>query len=69
MIKNKIPRKFNRITAKIKINTNMDEIGDILHIFRNNFGFLGLNLRTGKYAYYFASMIRNGDIFEFLEVC
>ena len=51
--RNRIPRKFNRITGKMLIETNMDKPGDVLHVFKNDFGYLALNLRTGKYAYAF----------------
>lgn len=66
--RNRIPRKFNRITGKMLIETNMDKPGDVLHVFKNNFGYLALNLRTGKYTYAFVSMLRNKAIFELQEV-
>lgn len=66
--RNRIPRKFNRITGKMLIETNMDKPGDVLHVFKNDFGYLTLNLRTGKYAYAFVSMLRNKAIFELQEV-
>jgi 2-C-methyl-D-erythritol 4-phosphate cytidylyltransferase len=67
---NEIPRKFNRITGKMLINTSMDQIGDTLHITKNDIstGYLALNTRTQKYAYCFPSMIRNKDIFELIEI-
>lgn len=34
----------------------------------NDGGYLGLNTRTGKHAYYFPSMLRNAEIFSILEV-
>ena len=66
--RNRIPRKFNRITGKMLIETNMDKPGDVLHVFKNDFGYLALNLRTGKYAYAFVSMLRSKAIFELQEV-
>lgn len=66
--KNVVPRKFNRITGKILIDTNMDKAGDPLHVYKNDCGYVALNLRTGKYAYVFPSMLRNGEIFEMTEV-
>lgn len=67
-MRNKIPRKFNRLTVKIKIKTSESNPGDIFHIFKNDLGYLGLNLRTGKYCYMFVSMLRNGEISELMEV-
>jgi hypothetical protein len=64
----KIPRKFNRITGKMLINTSMDKIGDILHITKNDYGYLSLNTKTQKYAYCFVGMIRNKEIFELMEI-
>lgn len=46
----------------------MDKIGDIFHIYKNDFGYLALNLRTGKYAYMFGDFIRNAEIFELIEI-
>lgn len=66
--RNRIPRKFNQIIGKTLINTNMDQIGDIFHIYKNDFGYLALNLRTGKYAYMFGNFIRNAEIFEIIEI-
>ena len=65
---NRIPRKFNRITGRMKINTNMDKINDILHIYKNNYGYLALNTRTQKYAYSFVSMLRNAEVFELMTI-
>lgn len=47
---NRIPRNFNCITGKMLIDTNMDKINDILHIYKNdnNTGYLALNTRTQK---------------------
>lgn len=65
---NRIPRKFNRITGEMLIDTNMSKQGDTLHIFKNDSGYLALNLRTGKYAYMFVSMLRNNKVFKLIEV-
>lgn len=65
---NRIPRKFNRICGEMLIATNLDQPGDILHVYKNDFGYLGLNLRTGKHAYYFVSMLRNPEIFRMEEI-
>jgi hypothetical protein len=52
------------------IETNMGKVNDIIHIYKNDCstGYLGLNLRTGKYAQIFVSMLRNEQIFELEEV-
>lgn len=70
MANNRIPRKFNSIKGKMLIETNMNQTGDILHIYKNDCGtgYLAYNTRTNKYAYVFASMLRNAEIFELLEV-
>ena len=48
---NIIPRKFNRITCKMLIETNANKPGDVLHVYRNDFGLCALNTATGKYFY------------------
>lgn len=68
MTHNRIPRKFARITGEMLIKTNLDEKGDILHVFKNDCGYLALNTRTGIYAYIFPSMLRNLEIFKITEV-
>jgi hypothetical protein len=64
---NRIPRTFNRITGKMLIATNLNQPGDILHVYKNNF-VIWLNLRTGKHAYYFVSMLRNPELFRTEEI-
>ena len=41
---NRIPRKFNRITGKMLINTSTDKINDMLYIYKNDYGYLTLML-------------------------
>ena len=65
---NRIPRKFNRITGEMLIDTNVSQAGDVLHIYKNNSGYLALNTRTGKYAYVFASMLRNADVIRITDI-
>jgi hypothetical protein len=67
-MKNRIPRKFNQIIGKMLINTNMDKVNDILHIYKNDVGYLALNTRTQKYAYCFGDMLRNAEIFQLIEI-
>lgn len=69
MNNNKIPRNFNCIIGKMLINTNMDKTNDILHIYKDDYnGYLALNTRTNKYGCCFASMIRNKELFEIIEI-
>lgn len=67
-MKNRIPHNFNRITCKMLIDTNMDQAGDVLHVYKNNSGYLALNTRTGKYAYVFAAMLRNADVVHITDI-
>ena len=36
--------------------------------FEGLFGYLALNIRTGKYAYMYGNFIRNAEIFELIEI-
>lgn len=65
---NVIPRKFNRITCKMLIGTSENKPGDVLHVYRNDFGLLALNTATGKYFYISPSILRDPLLCEFLEV-
>ena len=47
MKKNVIPRKFNRIICKMLVPTSESKIGDIFHIYKNDFGYLAFNTNTG----------------------
>ena len=67
-MKNKIPRKFYRITVEMLINTSEGIKGDICHIFKNRHGYFSLNTRTGKYADMFLSMLRNAEIIKITEI-
>lgn len=66
--KNRIPRAFSRITGKMLIQTSETAAGDVLHVFKNDSGYLALNTNTGKYMYIFACMLRNAAIFKITEV-
>ena len=65
---NRIPRKFYSITGETLISTSESKPGDIIHITKNDFGYLGYNPRTNRHFYMFASMIRNAEIFKITEV-
>ena len=68
MKKTVIPRKFNGIICKMLVSTSESKIGDIFHIYKNDFGYLAFNTNTGKYFYCFPSMLRDVNICKFLEV-
>lgn len=65
---NRIPRNFNRITAKMLIDTSESKPGDIIRIYKNLDGYLGYNPRTNRHFYIFASMIRNSEIVEIQNI-
>ncbi len=67
-MKNVIPRKFTRITGEMLIQTSATAAGDVLHVFKNDFGYLALNTNTGEYLYIFPSMLRDAQIFKITEV-
>lgn len=63
--KNVIPRKFSFMNVQALENIGETiKIGDIFHVYRNAYGLLGLNMRTGKYGYFIASVLRNGNLFK-----
>lgn len=68
MKSNRIPRNFNRITARQEAETNAGKPGDIWHITRNNSGYLGLNTNTGEYFYIFASHLRIKEQWTIQEI-
>lgn len=68
MKNNKIPRKFNSIVGRMLIDTNMAKVNDILHISKNEDGYLAFNTRTKEYASIFISMLRNGEVFELVSI-
>ena len=65
---NKIPRKFHRITGEMLICTSYARRGNIIHITKNNFGYLGYNTYTNDYFYIHPEMIKNDRIFKIREV-
>ena len=68
MKNNVIPRKFYTITIRALCKTNATRPDDIIHIYRNNFGLIGFNTRTGRYNYYPANFLRNPELCEFISV-
>lgn len=66
--KNKIPRTFYNITGKMLIATDYNQPGDVFHVYKNAFGYIGMNARTGKYIYIPASLIRDASAFQVLHV-
>jgi len=67
-MKNKIPRKFNYLTGKMLIDTNVSKANDVFHIRKEENGYLAFNTRTQQYADIFISMLRNGEVFELISV-
>ena len=67
---NRIPRKFTKLTGEMMVNTTVSKIGDVMHVFKNDCstGYLALNTRTKEYAYMFASMLRNPELFKLVSV-
>ena len=68
MERNRIPRNFNRIKAKILIETSASKPGDVFHFFKIIGGYLGLNTATGLYYQIFPSMIRDKSVSEIIEI-
>ena len=66
--KNVIPRKCNRIRGRMLIRTNASEPGDLFDVNKDDYGYRGLNLRTDTYYSFFVDMLRNGNVFEVLEI-
>ena len=68
MKNNVIPRKFYNISVKMIIDTSETKKNDVIQVSKNDFGYLAYNKRTNKNFYVFASMLRNSELCEFLEV-
>ena len=68
-MKNKIPRKFNKIIGKVKIKTSLSDPGDTISIVKDEFNrYIGTSTVTGVTGDYSISMIRDASIFEIVEV-
>lgn len=65
---NRIPRKFYSITGEMLVNTSESMPGDVIHVTKNDYGYLGYNTRTGRHFYIFISMLRNAEIFRITEI-
>lgn len=68
MKNNKIPRKFNLIVGRVLIDTNVNKANDIVHISKNDNGYLMFNTRTKENAHMFVSMLRNSEVFELVSI-
>lgn len=66
--KNKIPRKFCRITGDILKKVGELNAGDVLHVYKNDFGYLSLVVNTGIYVYIPVSILRDAQLFEITEI-
>ena len=65
---NVIPRKFNKIVGEMLINTNIHNRGDLVEVFRDDFGCHMRNMRTEEIAWANLSIIRAPELFKFKEV-
>ena len=67
-MKNVIPRNFTKIVAEMLIDTSCDKKGDIVHVFKDEYGYIELNICTGSCARPFVSMLRNSDCVKIIEI-
>ena len=67
-MKNVIPRNFKKIVAEMLIDTSCDKKGDIVHVFKDEHGYIELNIRTGSCARPFASVLKNGDCVKIIKI-
>lgn len=67
---NRIPRNFNKITAKILIDTSANKSGEVFYIYpkNGNGGYTGFNTATGLSYHIFPAMLRNKAITEIIEI-
>jgi hypothetical protein len=65
---NRIPRKFYRITGEMLVNTSETLAGDVIHVTKNDHGYLGYNPRTNRHFYLFVSMLRNAEIIHITDI-
>lgn len=65
---NVIPRKFNRLVFRQLSDGMAGNAGDVWHVFKNDFGYLGLNTKTGKYWRMFVGHLRIKELWELVEV-
>lgn len=66
--KNKIPRKFYRLVVEMLADTDSDRAGDLLYIYKNDFGYLSLNTRTADYLYMPAGILRDATKCKIKEI-
>lgn len=64
---NHIPRKFNRIVAELLIETNAGKPATY-HIYKNDNGYLGININTGKRWCIFPSHLKNPAVYRIISV-
>lgn len=65
---NIIPRNFKKLIVKMNIKTNTNDIGDILHISKNEYNdYIATNIKTGEKASVFINMLRTPEITTILE--
>lgn len=67
-MKNRIPRNFNQIIIEMLQNTNFTKTKDVLHVYKNEHGYLALNTTSNKYYYVFPSMLRDATICKIITI-
>lgn len=65
---NRIPRFFSRIVGEMLIETSETRPGDIIRVYKNNFGYLAYNPRTNRHFYACVSMLRDSETFKLNEI-
>lgn len=69
MKNNTIPRKFDKIEIKLKVETNIDKAGDVLIVTKNKEGeYIAFNDKTKEKSCVFLSMLRNPYVVEIVNV-
>ena len=49
MKNNRIPRKFNKITGRMLVDTNVNKVNDLVEIIKNYYDrYIMMNIKTGK---------------------
>lgn len=62
--RNRIPRNFYCISGTVLVETSETAPGDPVYVTKNDYGYLALNRRNGKFFYLPASFIRDALLFE-----
>lgn len=68
---NRIPRKFNIIECKMKIDTNAGNKDDVFDVYKTEddyISYYGINKRTGKKYCMPVSLIRNENVIDIIKI-